>query len=105
VGLIFGSGRESDVERTQSRLDVHDRRDDGGFELHIGSADQSENSRQSDASLDRKIAKQETAIAQMHQHSEPSPEGGMAAMDKAVAENELVDMKGKWTRGKNAKHG
>jgi hypothetical protein len=60
---------------------------------------------QSEASLDRKIAKQETAIAQMHQHSEPSPEAGMAAMDKAVAENDLIDMKNKRTRRKNAKRG
>jgi metal-responsive CopG/Arc/MetJ family transcriptional regulator len=57
----------------------------------------------SDASLDRKIAKQETAIAQMHQHSEPSPQTVMAAMDKAVAENDLIDMKNKRTRRKNAK--
>jgi Arc/MetJ-type ribon-helix-helix transcriptional regulator len=50
--------------------------------------------RQSNASLDHKIEKQETAIAQMHQHSEPSPEASVAAMDKA--------MKNK-TRRKNAK--
>jgi hypothetical protein len=57
----------------------------------------------SDVSLDQKIARQETAIAQMHQHSEPSPEAGMAAMDKAVAENDLIDMKNKRMRRKNAK--
>jgi hypothetical protein len=44
----------------------------------------SESPIQSEASLDRKIAKQETAIAEMPQHSEPSPEAGMAAMGKAV---------------------
>jgi hypothetical protein len=68
-------------------------------------ADQRESAQRPDASLDQKIANQETVIAQMHQHSEPSPEAGMAAMDKAVAENDLIDMKNKRTRRKNAKRG
>jgi hypothetical protein len=59
--------------------------------------------RQSDVSLDRQIAEQKTAIAEMPEHSEPSPEAGLAAMDKAVAENDLIDMKNKRTRRKNAK--
>src|SRR4051794_11280919 len=41
----------------------------------------------SDASLNRQIAEKETAIANLPDHSEPSPEAGMAAMDKAMAEN------------------
>ena len=73
--------------------------------LDSESAARPESARQSDASLDQKIANQETAIAQMHQHSEPSPEAGMAAMDKAAAENDLIDMKNKRTRRKNAKRG
>lgn len=54
--------------------------------------------RQSDASLDRQIAEQETAIADMLEHSEPSPEAGMAIMDKAMAENDLTKLKNKRTR-------
>jgi Arc/MetJ-type ribon-helix-helix transcriptional regulator len=60
--------------------------------------------RQSDASLDRQIAEQKAAIADMPAHTEPSPEAGMAAMDKALAENDLIDMKNKRTRRKSAKH-
>jgi hypothetical protein len=62
-------------------------------------------SMRSEALLDRQIADKETVIAEMPQHSEPSPEAGMAAMDKAVAENDLIDMKNKRTRRKNAKRG
>jgi transcriptional regulator with XRE-family HTH domain len=58
--------------------------------------------RESDASLDRQIAKQETAISNMPEHAEPSPEAGMAAMDKAVAENDLTNLKNKRTRRRNA---
>ena len=61
-----------------------------------------ERQHQSDASLDRQIAEQETAIAEIPEHSEPSPEAGMAAMDRAVAENDLTDMKNKRTRRKSA---
>src|SRR5437763_189045 len=61
--------------------------------------------RQSDASLDRQIANQESALAEMPERSEPSPEAGMAAMDKAVAEKELIDMKNKRTRRKSARRG
>ena len=61
--------------------------------------------RQSDASLDRQIAEQKAAIAEIPEHTEPSPEAGMAAMDKALAENDLIDMKNKRTRRKNAKRG
>ena len=57
---------------------------------------------QSDVSLDRQIAEQETAIAEIPEHTEPSPEAGMAAMDKALAENDLIAMKNKRTRRKNA---
>jgi hypothetical protein len=62
-----------------------------------------EGGRQSDASLDRQIAEQKATIAEMPEHSEPSAEAGMAAMDKAVAQNDLIDMKNKRTRRKNAK--
>lgn len=58
---------------------------------------------QTDASLNRQIADQKTAIAEMPEHLEPSPEAGMAAMDRALAENDLIDMKNKRTRRKTAK--
>jgi hypothetical protein len=58
--------------------------------------------RQSDASLDRQIDEQKAAIAEIPEHSEPSPEAAMAAMDKALAKNDLIDMKNKRTRRKNA---
>jgi hypothetical protein len=61
-----------------------------------------EGQRQSDASLDRQISEQETAIAEMPEYSEPSPEAGIAAMDRALAENDLTDMKNKLMRRKNA---
>jgi len=64
--------------------------------------DQGESGRQSAVSLDRQIVDQETAIAEMPEHSEPSPEAGMAAMDKALAEKDLIDMKNKRAQ-KNAK--
>jgi hypothetical protein len=67
--------------------------------------DQREFSHQSDASLNRQIAERKAAIAEMPEHTERSPEAGMAAMDKAVAENDLIDMKNKRTRRKNAKRG
>jgi Arc/MetJ-type ribon-helix-helix transcriptional regulator len=57
--------------------------------------------RQTDASLDRQISRQEDDIAKIPEHSEPSPEAGMAAMDKALAENDLIGMKNKRTRRKN----
>ena len=58
---------------------------------------------QSDASLDCQIAGQEAAIAEMPEHSEPSPEAAIATMDKALAEKDLIYMKNKRTRRKNAK--
>ena len=57
----------------------------------------------SDASLDRQIANKEAAIDEIPEHAEPSPEAALAAMDKALAENELIDMKNKRTRRKMAK--
>ena len=57
---------------------------------------------QSDASLANQIASKETAIAEMPEYEEPSPEAGMATMDKALAQNESVDLKNKRTRRKNA---
>ena len=50
---------------------------------------------QSDASLDRQIADQEAAIAQMPSSKARSPEAALAVMDKALAKNELVKMKNK----------
>jgi transcriptional regulator with XRE-family HTH domain len=58
---------------------------------------------QSDASLNEQIALQKAAIAEIPEHSKPSPEAGMAAMDKALAENDLVKMKNERTRRKSAK--
>jgi Arc/MetJ-type ribon-helix-helix transcriptional regulator len=57
----------------------------------------------SDATLDRQIAKKEAAIDEIPEHAEPSPEAALATMDKALAENELIDMKNKRTRRKMAK--
>ncbi len=54
----------------------------------------------SDASLDRQIAEQATTIAEMPELPDPSPEAGLATMDKALAENDLVDMKNERTRRK-----
>ena len=62
-----------------------------------------EGERQSDASLDRQIVEQKAAIAQIPEHTKPSNEAGMAAMDKALAENDLIDMKNKRTRRRNSK--
>jgi hypothetical protein len=45
--------------------------------------------RRSDASLDRQIAEQKASVAEMPKHLEPSPKAAMAAMDKAVAQNDL----------------
>ena len=55
----------------------------------------------SDAFLERQIAKAEAAVPKMSAHSEPSPAAGLAATDKAVAQNELTDVKNKRTRRKN----
>jgi hypothetical protein len=57
----------------------------------------------SDASLDCQIAKKEAAIDEIPEHAEPSPEAALAAMNKALAENELIDMKNKRTQRKNAR--
>jgi hypothetical protein len=54
------------------------------------------------SSLDRQIAEQRTAIAEMPEPAKPSRAAGLAAMDKAVAKNDLIDMKNKRTRRKNA---
>ena len=54
--------------------------------------------------LDRQIVEQEKIVAEMSEPDGPSPEAGMAAMDKALAENELVDLKNKRTRRKGARH-
>ncbi len=43
--------------------------------------------------IQQRIEEQEAKIAGIPEHSEPSPAAGMAAMDKALAENDLVDMK------------
>src|SRR4051794_38752158 len=58
---------------------------------------------QSDAALNLQIAGQESAIAEMPEHSEPSPEAAIVAMDKALAENDLIKMRNEKTRRKNAK--
>ena len=39
----------------------------------------------------------------MPEPAKPSPEAGMAAMDKALAQNDLVKMKNKRTLRRNAK--
>lgn len=66
----------------------------------VGKGLATEGAPQSDASLDRQIAEQKSAIAEIPKYSEPSPEAGMAAMDKAMAEDELIGMKNKRTRRK-----
>jgi len=57
--------------------------------------------RPSDASLDRQIAEQETVIAEMPERGSPSPQAAMDVMNKAMAENSLVDLKNRRTRRKN----
>lgn len=47
----------------------------------------------SDAALDREIAEQKSAIAEIPEYPEPSPEAALAVMDKALAENDLVALK------------
>ncbi len=54
--------------------------------------------------LDDQILEQEKKVAEMPEPDGPSPEAGMAAMDKALAKNELVDLKNKRTRRKSARH-
>jgi hypothetical protein len=61
-----------------------------------------ESALQSDVSLDSQIADQEAAIVEMPEPKGPSPAAGMAAMDKAIAGNDLIDMKNKRTSRKNA---
>jgi hypothetical protein len=64
-----------------------------------------EGPRQSDASLDQQITQQEASIAGMRKPAGPSPEAAMAVMDKALAENGLVDLKNRRIRRKNSKRG
>ena len=54
--------------------------------------------------LDDQIVEQEKKVAEMPEPDGPSPEAGMAAMDKALAKNELVDLKNKRTRRKSTRH-
>lgn len=56
------------------------------------------------SSLDREIAEKKAAIAEMPEPPGPSPEAALAVMDKALAQNELVELKNKRTRRKIAKH-
>ena len=57
---------------------------------------------QSDAALDTQITKQEVEISEMAVPEGKSPEAGLAAMDKAMAENDLIKLKNKRTRRKIA---
>ena len=54
--------------------------------------------------LDDQIVEQERKVAEMPEPEGPSPEAGLAAMDKALAQNELVELKNKRTRRKSARH-
>jgi transcriptional regulator with XRE-family HTH domain len=53
--------------------------------------------------LDDQIVEQERKVAGMPEPDGPSPEAGLAAMDKALAQNELVELKNKQARRKSSR--
>ena len=55
------------------------------------------------SALDDQIVEQERKVAEMPEPEGPSPEAALAAMDKAIAQNELIDLKNKRTRRKSAR--